>query len=502
MILLDFWKRILVASLLVMALFIFSPNIGWSSDLNPAVHLDPIIVYTRISPGPDEDGPGRLLIEKVQNNETIRIIVGIDFDMVAPHELSESDASSQANDMSRVQKAVLDRVFIESDEDRSSWQFSHIPFMTLEVDREQLRKILLDPLVVSVQEDVVTQPMLDSSVSLIKAQQLWNMNPKYRGNGQVIAILDTGTNHEVMLKNRIVAGACFSSNYSYYPSESLCRNKSSSEIGLSAGSNCPTTVGGCDHGTHVATIAAGDNGSLRGVARESGIIRVQVFSKFTDSYWCGGYAPCVMSYGSDQIRGLEHVYSLRNSFQIAAVNMSLGGGYYSSACDNRSPAISSIINQLTSAGTAVVIAAGNNGLDGYISYPACIANAVAVGSSTKFDNVSSFSNHSPLIDLLAPGDAIMAGTPSRSYRRMSGTSMAAPHVAGAFALLKSFEVNATVGEIQTALQCTGEPVSRSGTSRNRIDLRSAYQFLKKGVSGCKKNEDSSTPDWVPRHGWF
>ena len=53
--------------------------------------------------------------------------------------------------------------------------------------------------------------------------------------------------------------------------------------------------GGCDHGTHVATIAAGDDGSLRGVARDADIIRVQVFSKFTSRYWCGGYAPCVMS---------------------------------------------------------------------------------------------------------------------------------------------------------------------------------------------------------------
>jgi subtilisin family serine protease len=252
----------------------------------------------------------------------------------------------------------------------------------------------------------------------------------------------------------------------------------------------------------VATIAAGDDGSLRGVAREAGVIRVQVFSKFTSSYWCGGYAPCVMSYGSDQVRGLEYVYSLRNTLDIAAVNMSLGGGYYSSACDSSAPAIASIINRLTNAGIAVVIAAGNSGMNGYISYPACISNAVAVGSSTKTDGLSSFSNHSALVDLLAPGHNIYAGVPSRSYRRMSGTSMAAPHVAGAFALLKSYDPNATVAQLQTALECTGEPIARGGVSRNRIDMRSAYQFLKKGMAGCKKTEDTSTPDWVPRHGWF
>jgi subtilisin family serine protease len=90
-----------------------------------------------------------------------------------------------------------------------------------------------------------------------------------------------------------------------------------------------------------------------------------------------------MSFGSDQVRGLEYVYSLRNSLDIASVNMSLGGGYYSSACDSRAPAIASVINRLTSAGIAVVIAAGNSGANGYISYPACIRNAIAVGSSNK-----------------------------------------------------------------------------------------------------------------------
>jgi hypothetical protein len=59
-----------------------------------------------------------------------------------------------------------------------------------------------------------------------------------------------------------------------------------------------------------------------------------------------------------------------------------------------------------------------------------------------------------------------------------------------------------VAQLQTALECTGEPIARGGVSRNRIDMRGAYQFLKKGMAGCKKAEDTSTPDWVPRHGWF
>ena len=85
---------------------------------------------------------------------------------------------------------------------------------------------------------------------------------------------------------------------------------------------------------------------------------------------------------------------------------------------------------------------------------------------------------------------------------MSGTSMAEPHVAGAFALLRSYDPNASVSQLQSALACSGEPIERSGVSRNRIDMRSAYQFLKEDMKGCTKAEDASSPDWLPRHGWF
>ncbi|NBP95251.1 MAG: peptidase S8 and S53 subtilisin kexin sedolisin [Gammaproteobacteria bacterium] len=480
----------------------FGPHSVGADELKPASQETPIIVYTRQAPGPDEDGPGRMLLEQVEEGKTVRVIAGVDFDMVAPHELVASDVGAQARDLEAMQSAVIRRVFEAGETQGVLWKFKDIPFLTLEVTRAELRRLLLDPQVVTVQEDGVSQSMLKESTDVIQVDKVWHGRPTLRGQGQVVAVLDTGTNHDVLLKGRVVAGACFSTNYWYYPSESLCSGRVRAQTGLSAGRNCATTISGCDHGTHVATIAAGASDSLQGVAPEAGVIRVQVFSKFTSTYWCGGRAPCVMSFGSDQIRGLEYVYSLRNTFDIAAVNMSLGGGYYASACDRAAPAIASIINRLTGAGIAVVIAAGNSGSDGYISYPACIQNAIAVGSSNKSDGLSRFSNHSTLIDLLAPGEGITAGVPSRAYRSMSGTSMAAPHVAGAFAVLRSYDPNASVAEIWTALACTGEPIVRGGVSRNRIDLRSALEFLKNKMGSCAKKEDSSAPDWMPRHGWF
>ena len=498
------WTRMSASLLLSAALTIGTVPSAFGQDdfQSPAAKRNPITVFTRNAPDPDQDGPGKMLLERIEDGKAIRVIVGVDFDMVAPHELMARDVEAQAKDLAAIQDTIINRVFGAQSGSGVVWRFTEIPFMTLEVGREHLRKILIDQSVVSVQEDGVSESMLNQSADVIQADKVWNAQPTLRGKGQAIAILDTGTEHQSMLKGRVVAGACFSTNYAYYPSQSLCSGQISSEIGVSAGKNCPTTIGGCDHGTHVGTIAAGDDGKYKGVAPEADVIRVQVFSKFTSRYWCGGYAPCVMSFGSDQVRGLEYVYSLRNSLDIASVNMSLGGGYYSSACDSRAPAIASVINRLTSAGIAVVIAAGNSGANGYISYPACIRNAIAVGSSNKNDGLSSFSNHSTLIDLVAPGERITAGVPTRSVKMMSGTSMAAPHVAGAFALLRSYDPNASVASLWTALTCTGEPIVRAGVSRNRIDVRGAFQFLKNGLSSCQKKEDVSAPDWLPKHGWF
>ncbi|NJN95732.1 MAG: S8 family serine peptidase [Anaerolineales bacterium] len=234
-----------------------------------------------------------------------------------------------------------------------------------------------------------------------------------------------------------------------------------------SGTNCALTIGGCDHGTHVAGIAAGNNnGGNIGVARDATLIAIQVFSRFDDDLLSGGptpcadagtASPCALSYTSDQIKALERVFELRQSFNIAAVNMSLGGGQFFAPCDNEP--IKAAIDNLRAAGIATVIAAGNSGFTNSISAPGCVSSAISVGATDDADNVAVFSNIASFVSLLAPGVNIDSSVPGGGVASFNGTSMAAPHVAGAWAVLKQQQPDASVTEILSILQQTGVSVN-------------------------------------------
>ena len=170
---------------------------------------------------------------------------------------------------------------------------------------------------------------------------------------------------------------------------------------------------GNDHGSLVAGVAAGNADEyvprLKGVARKSSIIAVNVFSRVENQNFCGidpDYGPsCVVALDSDVLAGLDYVFSQRNNHNIAAVNLSLGGGAFSNVCDNQS-VYTAIINRFKNSGIAVIAAAGNEGSGTTISEPACVSNAIAVGSVSGLNNVSVFTNSNKLIDFWAPGERI------------------------------------------------------------------------------------------------
>jgi len=160
---------------------------------------------------------------------------------------------------------------------------------------------------------------------------------------------------------------------------------------------------------------------------------------------------------------------LAHQHPISAINMSLGGGQYFSACDSNVPNLAAKIADLKAKNIATVVASGNNGFPNSISSPACITNAITVGSSTDQDALSSFSNVSSQIDLLAPGSSITSSIPGGGMATWNGTSMATPMVTGAIAALYSNH-EYSVDQVEARLEAMGVPLTHSGTTYPRLNF--------------------------------
>lgn len=388
--------------------------------------------------------------------------------------------------------------------------FTTIPALALRVDAEALHVLASLPQVAQVQEDVPAPPSLSSSTDWIGLPAVWASGVE--GAGQTVVMLDTGidTDHP-FYASRLVDGACFSNLEGSGGRTSLCPNGAPSQIGVAAAESDVAnpacwngTTALCGHGSHTAGIAAGgDANTFDGVARGANLIAIQVFTRFDNFDGCGGSGTCVMSYVTDQLLGLDYVYTtLRPVYSLAAVNMSLGSGQYTTPCDSdpRKPAI----DNLRAAGIATVIAAGNSNYRNALASPACISTAVAAGGVTDTDNPPAdavlYNLHS-LVDVLAPARTVTASTVGGGYVAMSGTSMAVPHVAGAFALCKSVNPALSVNQIETILEQTGVVVgdARSGGvhSKPRLQLDAA-------VAACQQVAiwtGAASADWHDPANW-
>lgn len=433
------------------------------------------------------------MLDRAREAGSIRVIVGFETPAQPEGALSAAQVVDQRAAIASMQADAVAAL----GNPQVNHQYVTIPFSAMTVTPEQLQVLMTMPGVASIAEDVPEAPSLESSTLVIRADNVWRNG--VTGYSWNVAVLDSGISygHQAWYIRReanaaITTAACFSSNSPGDGATSLCRGGVTSEINrLRAAPACDINVTeGCGHGTHVAgTVMAHRPWTRRGVAFGSNVIPVQVFSMFDNVGYCGGANPCILSYTSDQVAALEYVASLATWRNIAAVNMSLGGGSYASFCDGAQSSRAAVINNLRSLGVATVIATGNNGYTSTIGAPACIQNAIAVGATDDFDNIASFSNQADgLVDLMAPGVSITAPFPgSRSATRTwQGTSMATPHVAGAFALLRSYRPTATVSEIETALECTAVPVTRPGTTGTflRINVAAARRFMERGHTSC------------------
>ena len=362
-------------------------------------------------------------------------------------------------------------------------ELSHLPYLILELPRQAIAGLQRSPHVVSVQEDVAEPPALSSTLPVINGDDVHAAG--LTGAGTTVVVLDTGIDddHDFFGENgsRIVAERCFSTPQ-HDGESSLCPNGETSDTDADIdGAYCLDGEENlCDHGTHVAGIAAGsfasdpDNADGDGVAPEASIIAIQVFTRFEN--YCG--APCVLSYTSDQLRGLDEVLALSEDhpeWNIVSANMSLGGGQYSYACDFDSRA--GAINALLAAGVATTISSGNNGFPWSVSAPGCISSAVTVGSTEDDDTIAAYSNRGALLDIFAPGSDVTSSEEAGTYGAKNGTSMAAPHVAGALAVMREAYPSRPIQELVDLLTSTGVPIEYESAGETvttpRLDLLAA-----------------------------
>jgi subtilisin family serine protease len=200
------------------------------------------------------------------------------------------------------------------------------------------------------------------------------------------------------------------------------------------------------HGTHVAgTIGGATYGLAKGVRLRA----VRVLD-------CAGSGS-----NSGVIAGVDWVTS--NRVRPAVANMSLGGGI--------SSALDSAVSRSISSGVTYALAAGNSNTNACNSSPARVGAAITVGATTSSDARSSFSNYGGCLDIFAPGSSITSAWSNGGTNTISGTSMAAPHVAGAAALYLSGNTAASPATVRDALvaKATAGVVGSPGAgSPNRL----------------------------------
>lgn len=320
---------------------------------------------------------------------------------------------------------------------------------SIEMPRSALNGLRNHPKVVLVEEDLPQQAIgqgIPEGITRIFASQNTAFDIDGIDDNRVdadVAILDTGIDIDHPDLNVVGGTNCLNRGprRTYY---------------------CDGALGTADddqyHGTHVAgTVAALDNGiGVVGVAPGARLWAVKVLDS-------GG-----SGYTSGIIAGIDWVVAQGD---IEVMNLSLGGS-------GRSSAYQTAIDNAVASGVAVVVAAGNSAADAYNYSPAFVASAITVSALADFDGLegglgtscyaddtevddtlADFSNYGSPVDIAAPGYCVLSTIPTEydvaqpGYFILDGTSMAAPHVAGAAAVLASNGM--TASEIVGYLTSTG-----------------------------------------------
>jgi subtilisin family serine protease len=362
--------------------------------------------------------------------------------------------------------------------------YRNLPLLHVRAEASALARLERCPGVEAVAPVMHWHPTLAESIPLIGADTV-HSSPGWTGLGTTVAVVDTGADDtQAELAGKIV--------YAYDHAD-----------GDEDASDCH------GHGTNVAAIAAGTSG----VAPGAGLAIFKVF----------GGGSCDDASDDVIAAGLDDVIERKDAYGIVAVNLSLGteGFTTSLTCIATGLAMETAIKSVHKQDIAVIVAAGNDGDPDGVSFPACMSSAVAVANSydadvgglswctdsacsgyctdgsTAADQINCSSDGGKLIALAAPGSMITAGG-----QTMGGTSQAAPHVAGAVALLAEAVPDATREERESWVTRSAHTVhdARGATPYDypRLDLPTIFSVGQAedvivtawGVAGGDGDEDA------------
>lgn len=329
--------------------------------------------------------------------------------------------------------------------------FSRIwPGFTVEVAGHEAQalqqRLEQDPAVLSVQPDLLVSTGQTTSERSLTEFGHWGLDridqrrlplnqrlaTSTRGQGVTVFVLDSGISAHQQFGERLAAGT---DHVRDGHGSADCRG----------------------HGTHVAGTIGG---SVAGVAPGATLVSVRVLG-------CDGSGPI-----SQVLAGIDWI--LNRQERPAIVNMSLGANAY--------PMLDEAVRSLLLAGFHVVVSAGNENTNACLRSPARVPGAITVGASDNADKRASFSNFGSCVDLLAPGLWVSAPdwrSPT-AERLLSGTSMAAPHVAGTLALLLESRPTLTPTQLtqQLLAQSTTSVLAQLSGSPNRLLFAGSATALK------------------------